>query len=924
MDWIADWIWDRSDEYEKNVWLCFRKAFVARGVASAQLSISADARYTVSIDGNPVGRGPGRYWPFSIEVDPYEVTRFLQDGEHVLAVEVNHYGTSTSQYIHQPGGLFAQLDLELVSGERQTICSGETFRCLRCDAFLQNTSRVNVSQPYVEAYDARKMDERWKRPGFDDGNWPLCVPAQDAAQKKAAMTPRDIPSLAERRTYPRAVLRKRWTQPRGTGVTVDFGRAFYPNDTSTADKLQIGYLATSIHSDEERTCRFTLASKMWPFKPERFSVNGVVTVLDADQRSSEIRLRKGENLFLLDVSGAYQRYYIDLQFDCEGISFRVEEYHCRFVGIGPFDHAVIGNIVCAEGFHVNWDDPRYQAAIHARSFEELRPYRALIRPIDETDIDDDNIKTKACFQSVIQRHAVWTEDQHMAVPNGACSVVLPSLYDTEYLVDFGTEVSGFVSIDLEAAAGTTVDLLGFEYLGDAPEIPDDLNNSMRYIAGGGRAGYTFHRRAGFRYLLLTVRASAAPSRIYEVSVLESNYPAAQAGSFRCSDETLNSIWQISKNALRLCMEDVFVDCPAFEQAYWIGDAYLTALYQFYVYGNAEIAKRSLRMAGQSLRRSRLPECHVPAGVSFVLSTWSLLWALAASEYYQYTGDLDFEREIYPAVRQTLDEFLRFRNTDGLLEIDAWNMLDWSGMDTPYHGVVTHLNGFLVRVLRAAADMARRAGDTETAERYPLQADGISRAINAHLWDDARQAYVDCARDGAKSGVVSLLTQAVLWLCGCVPEDRKPAVLRLLDDEPAYAVGFGTPFACFFLYEVLASRGRFDELIDDIRRRWSVMLAHGATTCWETFIGFYQERLTRSYCHAWSAVPCYMFGRYVLGVVPTAPGFSRIRIEPHGCGLRAAEGAVPTPRGIIFVSWSMVNGEIALRYEVPEGITVEVE
>ncbi len=922
MDFIADWIWDESSEYEKNYWLCFRKAFIVRGVLSATLYISADSRYTVYINGNMVGRGPGRYWPFAIDFDTYDVSQVLLESENILAVEVNHYGTSTSQYIHQPGGLFAQLDMVVSPGQKQTVCSDETFKCSLCAAFSTNTSRVNVSQPYVEAYDAQKMDTRWKFAGYDDSAWQPCVLAQNAHEKKARMIPRDIPLLTENKKHPRAVMYKQWVKAHGTGVTVDFGNAFYPQNTSTADKLQIGYIATSIHSPEDRECEFALASKMWPFKQERFSLNGDVTVMDINQRQTSIRLKKGDNLFMLDVSGAYQRYYIDLHFDCKDISFHTKEYACRFIGIGPFDCVEIGNIVCAEGFHVDWDDPRYQAAIYARNIGDLGEYHEFVRPIPEDCIDDANIKTATCFQSVVKKTAVLSEDQNMVIPNGSFTAVEPSKNDTQFIVDFGAEVSGFVCIDVEAAEGTVIDILGFEYLGKNPEIPDDLNNSMRYIAGHGRACYTFHRRAGFRYLLLTVRSSPLPCKIYEISVLESGFPAAQAGSFWCSDETLNRIWEISKNALRLCMEDVFVDCPAFEQAYWIGDAHPIALYQYYVYGSTDIVRRSLIMAGRSLYRSRLPECHVPAGVSFVLSSWALLWARAASDYYQFTGDQEFERRIYPDVKKTLDEFLCYINADGLLEIDAWNMLDWSDMDTPYHGVVTHLNGFLTQVLRLTADMARRTGDTDTEERYLRVAQSVSQAINLHLWNNDRQAYVDCARDGKKSSVFSLLTQAVLLLSGCVPEHRKEAVLRLFDDDQGDLVDFGTPFACFFLYEVMASRNQYQKLVADIKRKWNVMLTHGATTCWETFAGFYKERLTRSYCHAWSAVPCYMFGRYVLGVAPAAPGFSRVKIEPHACGLQAAKGAVPTPYGLISVSWEEVNGELMLEYDVPEDIEVE--
>lgn len=925
MRFTANWIWDDSSEYEKNYWLCFRKRFSVQDLQTAELYISADSRYTLYINGKWIGRGPNRFWPTHIEYDCYDVAHLLTDKENIIAVEVNHYGTSTSQYIHQPGGLYLQLNIIKTDGEKECICSDGTFLCKRSPAFSAHTSRVNVSQPYVEAYDARFMDERWKQVDYDDSDWQQCVPAEMNEAKKTSMVPCDIPPLTMQKKYARAVLKRQSVKVCGTNVTVDFSEAFYPNDTSTTDKLQTGYIATIIDSPTDIECDFMLVSKMWPFRKERFSINGKVTVMDVDQKTSRIHLCKGENLFILDVSGAYQRFYVDLYFSLDDLKFHIPQLgeDCFFAAVGPFDYAEIGNIVCAEGFKIDFNDDRYREAIHACDIHELLEYGEFIRPITSQRIDNSNIKVLTCQKEVIDSADVLIQDQNMIIANTAYTLVSPSIKDTEYIIDFGIEVSGYVNIELSADPGTIFDIIGFEYMGDTPEIPDDLNNSMRYIADDKRSSYLFHRRAGFRYLLITIRSNTSPCKIYEVSVMESSFPAAEVGRFSCSDEKLNRIWEISKDTLRLCMEDVFVDCPGFEQAFWIGDARNTALYQYYVYGSADIVKRSLLMAGRSLTRSNLPECHVPAGVSCVLPAWGLFWAVAGSDYYFYTGDTEFEKQLYPYIKRALNVYISYINNDGLFEIDAWNMLDWSDMDTPYRGIVTHQNGLLVFALQSSAKMAKRNGDFDTAAHFTSKAQALVSAINQHLWCEDEQVYVDCIREGVRSKVISLLTNAVLLLCGCVPDNRKERVLRLFNMPLGDIVDIGSPFASFFKYEVLASQTQYKRIVDDIRQQWGVMLEHDTTTCWETFIGFYKERLTRSYCHAWSSVPCYVFGRYVLGVIPTARGFTRVKIAPNPCGLQWAKGSVPTPHGIINVSWEQVDGEIVVKYDAPKTIDVEV-
>ena len=55
-----------------------------------------------------------------------------------------------------------------------------------------------------------------------------------------------------------------------------------------------------------------------------------------------------------------------------------------------------------------------------------------------------------------------------------------------------------------------------------------------------------------------------------------------------------------------------------------------------------------------------------------------------------------------------------------------------------------------------------------------------------------------------------------------------------------------------------------------------MLNRGLTTWAET------ADPTRSDCHAWSASPNYDLLSIVAGIQPAAPGFKRVRIEPHHC------------------------------------------
>jgi alpha-L-rhamnosidase len=62
---------------------------------------------------------------------------------------------------------------------------------------------------------------------------------------------------------------------------------------------------------------------------------------------------------------------------------------------------------------------------------------------------------------------------------------------------------------------------------------------------------------------------------------------------------------------------------------------------------------------------------------------------------------------------------------------------------------------------------------------------------------------------------------------------------------------------------------------------------------------------------------------ILGVTPTAPGFTKIAIRPQPCGLKFARGTVPTPHGNVDVEWRREGGQFTLKVTVPAGGSADV-
>jgi hypothetical protein len=60
--------------------------------------------------------------------------------------------------------------------------------------------------------------------------------------------------------------------------------------------------------------------------------------------------------------------------------------------------------------------------------------------------------------------------------------------------------------------------------------------------------------------------------------------------------------------------------------------------------------------------------------------------------------------------------------------------------------------------------------------------------------------------------------------------------------------------------------------------------------------------TRSDCHAWGSHPNIELFRTVLGIDAAAPGFSKVKIEPHLGTIEKISGEIPHPNGVIGISY----------------------
>jgi len=941
MDWNAEWIWARGPESPRNEWRCFRRNFIAgENAEGASIRITADSRYVLYVNGERVGRGPVRSWPFELAYDEYEVGHLLRAGEeNVIAVLVMHYGISTFQYLRGRGGVL--VELRLPGEPSPAIKTDGTWRTALHEGYDRRSPRISCQLAFTEVHDARKGDDRWVRPGFDDTGWEAAQVIGPAGMEPwSRLVPRDIPYLTEEIVYPARVEELSAVVPVPWSAVLDLRTIMVPDSVNHANPVDFcGYLAAAIRLEEPG--ELTIGIFDGGRGPGIVSVDGrwlpeETFTGEHPERFATVTLAPGEHLLLLDVTGGSHGHGFRLGLDCS-TAFEIRsplpgsKSGAPFAAVGPFDY--VERIDHEPYRALKRDHPEYLQIRGAASVKELLRYRNRMREVDRELFTVNDAFTACLWKKDEPPYPVPHALQH-AVTDEPGPALLP-LYpgkDTEIVIDFGRELSGYITFELDAADGTVVDGYGLEFMQDGWRQHTYLvDNTFRYICREGRQAYTSLVRRGLRYLILTFRRTSHPVKLYGVSLLQSNYPVAQIGGFRSSDPLLDEIWRISRDTTRLCMEDTFVDCPAYEQAFWVGDARNEALVNYYAFGALEIVERCLKLVPGSSFQTPLYADQVPSGWNSVIPNWTFFWVTACLEYFRYGGKTAFPGEIWPHVRSTLHQYLALLNGRGLLDREGWNLLDWAPFEQPRKGVVAPQNMFFVKALRDAAEIGRISGAYAEAEAFAEAAEQLKRAINVALWDEETAAFVDCIHpDGRLSATRSVQTQIVACLCGIADGERRERIERLIIDPPASFVPAGSPFMSFFLYEALAQIGRFDRMVADMRRNYGLMIEHGATTCWEMYpwsdFNANPRLLTRSHCHAWSAGPAYFLGAHVLGVQGTTPGWTEVRIAPQPCGLTWAKGSVPLPgKGRIDVAWRLQTTdrgrEIHLHIKVPGGVKI---
>jgi glycogen debranching enzyme len=180
-----------------------------------------------------------------------------------------------------------------------------------------------------------------------------------------------------------------------------------------------------------------------------------------------------------------------------------------------------------------------------------------------------------------------------------------------------------------------------------------------------------------------------------------------------------------------------------EYPWWFGtETY--SLQALLAAGNAELAKQTLRLLRDQSAKANgngriIHEVTTNGGVSNRGNTQETAqFILTAARVYDWTGERDFAREMYPAMRQGLRWLLTDMDRNRNSFPEGYGIMEVLGLNAEVIDVAVYTQQALSRGSR----IAQALGELSDAARYRELGSRLAQRINQHFWIKAEESYGD--------------------------------------------------------------------------------------------------------------------------------------------------------------------------------------
>ena len=524
-----------------------------------------------------------------------------------------------------------------------------------------------------------------------------------------------------------------------------------------------------------------------------------------------------------------------------------------------------------------------------------------------------------------------------------------------YVFDMGQNMVGWTRLRVKGEAGTKITLRFAERLNlDGTIYTINLRHAKStdtYILKGGEEEvfeprFTFH---GFQYVEMTGFPGVPGKDAITGCVVHSDTPTV--GKFECSDSIVNKLWQNITWGQRGNFLSIPTDCPQRDERMgWMGDAQIfmrTATY------NMDVAAFFTKwmndiVDGQSTEGA-FPDVapYYKFDVIYASPGWADAGVIVPWTIYRVYGDTRIIEKNWVAMKRWMD-FLLEANPDLIRKNRVGNNYgDWLSIeaDTPKEIMATAYWAYDAKIM---AEMARAIGLDGESGRYEKLFKDIRAAFQENYINPDGHVYPVHGL-GEETGQVAIGHKVVMGkgetqtgylmalYMDLLPEElRLKAAEYLVEDIRSRDRHLSTGFhGCRFLNPVLTTMGyneiAYHLLLNDTFPSWGYSIKHGATTIWERWDGWTEEKGFQnpgmnSFNHySFGAVSEWLY-RFVAGIDldTKVPGYKHIVIKPYPCeSLDFARAEYKSIHGTIKSGWRWNGDSFILDVTIPANTTARI-
>ncbi len=516
--------------------------------------------------------------------------------------------------------------------------------------------------------------------------------------------------------------------------------------------------------------------------------------------------------------------------------------------------------------------------------------------------------------------------------------------DGTYIIDLGKIYAGVPHITFTGAdEGNVIDILGGYTLTSSGKVSTETDQgtdmSYSYVLNSETNVFEPIIYLGMRYIQVDNSPVELNSQNVNFITRQSDIDTTLS-YFKSSNEMLNKVYNLMRRSIILGAQESFVDTPTREKGGFLGDSWSTGASAMSIFGERLMNLRVLEQFRQSQDQywldGRMNAVYPNGDGQRDIPDYTQMFLFWVWDYYMQTGNKQFLIDNYDQIKKVADYVNNYtdsetgliHNLEGGSSAYKYGIIDWP-KDMRYNYDVstesrTVMNAYAYYDFKIMGLIANELDSTEVAENYQSLAENMTNAINDELIS-SDSVYIDgINNDGSMSSHASQHANMLPMALGIVPDENKQAVIDLIK-EKEMSVGMVT---IKWLPQAIGEAEEGIHLVELYTNTdwdgWAKIISLGGTATWESWNANTNDE---SMSHPWGTVGILGIQEYVLGVKPLLPQHELIQIKPlwFADSLLNAEGAIPTDRGIINISWtnSTENQAYTMNFIIPDNMQAEV-